>query len=82
MPLQMIPNFGEFDLTSMRAWIYGGGPIAPETVKKLAATYKTDRFYQVYGMTESRPPPAQCFCPRTIKNTQGPSDARPCPVLS
>ena len=55
LPLQMIPNFGEFDLTSMRAWIYGGGPIAPETVKKLAATYKTDRFYQVYGMTESGP---------------------------
>lgn len=55
MPLQVIPNFGEFDLSSMKAWIYGGGPIAPETVKKLTAAYKSDRFYQVYGMTESGP---------------------------
>ncbi len=55
MPLQMLPNFADFDLSSMRAWIYGGGPIAPETVKKLVAAYKSDRFYQVYGMTESGP---------------------------
>jgi len=55
MPLQVIPNFAEFDLSSMKAWIYGGGPIAPETVKKLAAAYKSDRFFQVYGMTESGP---------------------------
>ncbi|MCG8636795.1 MAG: AMP-binding protein [Desulfobacterales bacterium] len=55
MPLQMIPNFNEFDLSSMKAWIYGGGPIAPETVKKLTAAYRSDRFFQVYGMTESGP---------------------------
>lgn len=55
MPLQVIPSFGEFDLGSMKAWIYGGGPIAPETVKKLTAAYKSDRFFQVYGMTESGP---------------------------
>lgn len=55
MPLQMIPNFGDFNLSSMKAWIYGGGPIAPETVKKLKAAYRSDRFFQVYGMTESGP---------------------------
>jgi len=55
MPLQMIPHFSEFDLSSMKAWIYGGGPIAPETVKKLVASYKSNQFYQVYGMTESGP---------------------------
>ena len=55
MPLQMIPNFGEFDLSSINAWVYGGGPIAPETVKKLKEAYKSDRFFQVYGMTESGP---------------------------
>jgi len=55
MPLQVIPNFSEFDLSSMKAWIYGGGPIAPETVKKLTAAYQSDRFFQVYGMTESGP---------------------------
>ena len=55
MPLQMISNFQDFNLSSMKAWVYGGGPIAPETVKKLQQTYKSDRFFQVYGMTESGP---------------------------
>lgn len=55
MPLQMIPNFGDFNLSSMKAWIYGGGPIAPETVKKLKQSYQSDRFFQVYGMTEAGP---------------------------
>lgn len=55
MPLQMIPNFDDFNLSSMKSWIYGGGPIAPETVKKLKQRYKSDRFFQVYGMTESGP---------------------------
>ncbi len=55
LPLQMIPNFDDFDLSSMRAWIYGGGPIAPETVRVLQKRYKSDRFYQVYGMTEAGP---------------------------
>ncbi len=55
MPLRMIPNFGDFNLSSMKAWVYGGGPIDPETVKKLQKSYQSDRFYQVYGMTESGP---------------------------
>ena len=55
MPLKVIPNFNDFDLSSMKAWVYGGGPIAPETVKKLKASYRSDRFFQVYGMTESGP---------------------------
>jgi feruloyl-CoA synthase len=55
MPLKVIPHFADFDLSSMKAWIYGGGPIAPETVKKLVKSYGSDRFFQVYGMTESGP---------------------------
>lgn len=55
LPLQMIPHFSQFNLSSMKAWIYGGGPIAPETVRKLKENYKSDQFYQVYGMTESGP---------------------------
>ncbi|MGH9576383.1 MAG: class I adenylate-forming enzyme family protein [Terriglobales bacterium] len=54
-PLQMLPNFGDFDLGSIRAWIYGGGPIGAEVAAQLAAAYKSDRFYQVYGMTETGP---------------------------
>lgn len=55
MPVQMIPTFDEFDLSSMRAWIYGGGPIAADVALTLMKKYKSDNFYQVYGMTESGP---------------------------
>ena len=55
MPLQMIPQFDQFDLSSMRAWIYGGGPIPADTVAMIMKRYKSDQFYQVYGMTESGP---------------------------
>ncbi len=55
MPLQMLPNFDTFDLSSMRIWIYGGGPISIETAKMIQAKYKSDKFMQVYGMTETGP---------------------------
>ena len=55
LPLQMIPQFGEFDLSSMRCWIYGGGPMAEDTARMVMTKYKSDNFYQVYGMTESGP---------------------------
>jgi feruloyl-CoA synthase len=54
-PLQLVPNFDDYDLGSMRCWIYGGGPISGEHAKILSAKYKSDNFYQVYGMTESGP---------------------------
>jgi feruloyl-CoA synthase len=55
LPLQAVPHFDSFDLTSMRAWIYGGGPIGADTARVLVARYRTDRFYQVYGLTEAGP---------------------------
>jgi feruloyl-CoA synthase len=55
MPVQMLPNFDTIDLSSMRAWVYGGGPIGADTARMIMAKYKSDRFYQVYGMTESGP---------------------------
>lgn len=61
MPVQMIPSFADFDLSSMRCWIYGGGPIAGDVAKRLMAAYKSDKFYQVYGMTESGPTGATLF---------------------
>ncbi|MFP4573738.1 MAG: class I adenylate-forming enzyme family protein [Desulfobacterales bacterium] len=54
-PLQMVSEFDDYDLSSMRCWIYGGGPISTEHAKLLTAKYKSDKFYQVYGMTESGP---------------------------
>ena len=55
MPFQLIPQFKEFDLTSMRCWIYGGGPMAADTARKVMDAYRSDNFYQVYGMTEAGP---------------------------
>ena len=54
LPLQL-PNFDSFDLSSMNVWIYGGGPISGETAKMVMSKYKSDKFYQVYGMTETGP---------------------------
>jgi len=54
-PVQMLPNFADFDLSSMRCWIYGGGPIAGDVVMMLMKNYQSDQFYQVYGMTEAGP---------------------------
>lgn len=55
MPLKMVPNFKDFDLSSVRIWLYGGGPIDAQTVRLLMQSYNTDQFYQVFGMTETGP---------------------------
>lgn len=53
-PLQ-IDDFDAFDLSSVRAWLYGGGPISVHVARSLAERYRSNRFYQVYGMTETGP---------------------------
>ena len=53
-PLQL-DDFDSFDLSSVRAWVYGGGPISIDVARRLAARYRSDHFYQVYGMTETGP---------------------------
>jgi feruloyl-CoA synthase len=55
MPLKMVSDFDEYDLTSMRAWLYGGGPIDADSASMLMERYRSSRFYQVFGMTESGP---------------------------
>lgn len=54
-PLAAVPDVEQYDLSSMRLWAYGGGPLGADMARKLAASYKSDRFVQVYGMTESGP---------------------------
>lgn len=54
MPTKL-PNFKKYNLSSMRAWIYGGGPISPTTAKELMELYHNNNFYQVFGMTETGP---------------------------
>ena len=55
MPVRMLPDFDTFDLSSMRCWIYGGGPISGDVARMLSQKYRSDNFYQVYGMTEAGP---------------------------
>ncbi|MBI1905790.1 MAG: AMP-binding protein [Rhodocyclales bacterium] len=54
-PLQAVPDFADYDLSSVRAWIYGGGPIGADLARRLMAAYKSERFLQVFGMTETGP---------------------------
>ncbi|MBN1847519.1 MAG: long-chain-fatty-acid--CoA ligase [Deltaproteobacteria bacterium] len=42
------------DVSSLRAILSGGAPIAPELVKKIMETFKCD-YLQTYGMTETSP---------------------------
>ncbi|MBK1875126.1 long-chain-fatty-acid--CoA ligase [Marinobacter sp. 1-3A] len=55
LPVQTLDDFDSFDISSMRAWLFGGGPIDSSTSNMLREKFKSDRFYQVYGMTESGP---------------------------
>lgn len=55
LPLKMVPGFTDYDLSSVRCWIYGGGPISTEMSRNLMTAYKSDKFYQVFGMTETGP---------------------------
>lgn len=54
-PLAVVPDVAQYNFSSMRLWAYGGGPLGAEMAQKLAASYHSDRFMQVYGMTESGP---------------------------
>ncbi|MFP6562743.1 class I adenylate-forming enzyme family protein [Paraburkholderia sp. B3] len=55
LPLQMSLDVQQFRLDSVRAWIYGGGPIGPDTARRLAEVYRSENFFQVFGMTETGP---------------------------
>lgn len=48
-------DLADFDLSSVRAWIYGAAPLGAQTVRRLQQAYGSDAFYQVYGMTEMGP---------------------------
>lgn len=49
------PNIDEFDLSSMKFWVYGGAPLSQPEVKAVKTKFKTDRLFCVYGLTEAGP---------------------------
>lgn len=55
LPLQMGLEIERYDLRSLRACVYGGGPISAETARRLMEAYPNGQFYQVFGMTETGP---------------------------
>ena len=48
------PDVGEYDYSSLRVLLSGGAPIAPELVRRIIETFKSD-YIQTYGMTETSP---------------------------
>jgi feruloyl-CoA synthase len=55
MPLDLPGGLDQYDFSAARVLAYGGGPIGAALSHRLAEAYRTDRFYQVYGMTETGP---------------------------
>lgn len=49
------PNIDDFDLSSMKLWVYGGAPLSQPEIKAVKAKFKTDRLFCVYGLTEAGP---------------------------
>ncbi|GLW55686.1 class I adenylate-forming enzyme family protein [Kitasatospora phosalacinea] len=54
-PLQAVPDLASYDLSSVRSWIYGAGPLDADSARRLMAAYGSDQFHQVYGMSETGP---------------------------
>ncbi|WP_116367359.1 class I adenylate-forming enzyme family protein [Parahaliea mediterranea] len=55
LPLHLPGGIVDYSFASIRAFFYGGGPISAELSRELAIAYRSDNFYQVYGMTETGP---------------------------
>ena len=55
LPMLTIPEFEQYDLSSVRAFAVGGGPISADSLLKIMNRYRTNSFYHVYSMTETGP---------------------------
>ncbi|MGB3303489.1 class I adenylate-forming enzyme family protein [Gordonia sp. (in: high G+C Gram-positive bacteria)] len=59
LPVQMADagkiNFADYDLSTVSKWLYGGASLGEHTARRLVDTYRSDRFFQVYGMSEMGP---------------------------
>lgn len=49
------PEIENYDLSSMRVFAYGGGPLALASYEHVKQVFKNENFYQVYGLTEAGP---------------------------
>ncbi len=49
------PQIGEFDLSSVKRWVYGGAPLSKLEVQFVKEKFKSDQLMCVYGLTEAGP---------------------------
>ncbi|MBN8202242.1 class I adenylate-forming enzyme family protein [Bacillus sp. NTK034] len=49
------PDLPTYDLSSMRVFAYGGGPLALASYHHVKKAFQNENFYQVYGLTEAGP---------------------------
>ena len=49
------PGIEQYNLSSMRVFAYGGGPLALASYQHVKNVFQNDNFYQVYGLTEAGP---------------------------
>lgn len=49
------PNFGKYDLSSLKTLIYGAAPMAIEWIERVAKAFPNVNFSNSYGLTETAP---------------------------
>lgn len=49
------PDLASYDLSAMRVFAYGGGPLALASYHHVKKAFRNENFYQVYGLTEAGP---------------------------
>ena len=53
--LLQVPTAGNYDLSSVKACMYGAAPMAPALIEAAMKLFNTDQFYNFCGLTESGP---------------------------
>lgn len=48
-------DFSDYDFSTIRRWNYGGAPIDRSTAAMLIEKFRTDQFYNLFGMSEMGP---------------------------
>ncbi|GBE26926.1 long-chain-fatty-acid--CoA ligase [bacterium BMS3Bbin03] len=53
--LMHLPNFDDYDLSSMKFYGYGAAPMPAESVRQMIKKFKTENFFSLCGFTEAGP---------------------------
>jgi acyl-CoA synthetase (AMP-forming)/AMP-acid ligase II len=53
--MMMVPDFDQYDLSTVRYYGYGAAPMAAESVRQMIGKFKTTSFFCLCGFTEAGP---------------------------